>query len=171
MTILPIEVEIGQRREIAGGRGEDVPLVPLLEMRGSLVDSFFGLLQGLALQASEQVRSLFKFLDSMVVLPRELEKALSLDLAEFERGRAMPYVSSIERIAREEGEIEGKAKAKVETKVEVLLRLLTKRFHAATPAELEARIRATADLAKLDARIDMGLEAADLADFRRMAGI
>src|SRR4051812_42186725 len=56
----------------------------------------------------EQVRLLFKFLDAMLVLPRKLEKALSLDLAEFERGRKMPYVSSIERIAREEGKAEGK---------------------------------------------------------------
>ena len=32
----------------------------------------------------EQVRLLFKFLDSMLVLPRELEKALSLELAELE---------------------------------------------------------------------------------------
>ena len=115
----------------------------------------------------QQVRLLFKFLDAMLDLPRELEKALSLDLAEFERERKMPYVSSIERIAREEGEIEGEAKAKVE----ILLRLVTKRFNAAIPAELEACIRATADLAKLDAWIDAGLEAADLADFRRRAGI
>ena len=51
---------------------------------------------------------LFKFLDWMMVLPEELEEALSLDLAEFERERMMPYVSSIERIAREKGKAEGK---------------------------------------------------------------
>ena len=106
---------------------------------------------------------LFKFLDSIIVLPRELEKALSLDLSEFERERMMPYVSSIERIAREEG--------KTEAKVETLLRLLTKRFKAALPEELEDRIRSTADLATLDAWFDTGLEASDLADFRRMCGI
>jgi len=37
-----------------------------------------------------QVRLLFKFLDSMIVLPGESEKSLSLDLAEFERERMMP---------------------------------------------------------------------------------
>jgi len=122
-----------------------------------------------------QVRLMFKFLDSMLVLPRELEKALSLDLAEFERGRKMPYVSSIERIAREEGKAEGKAEGiaegKAEAKVETLLRLLTKRLGTPVPDELEACIRSTGDLAKLDAWIDAGLEAADLADFRRMARI
>jgi hypothetical protein len=110
-----------------------------------------------------QVRLLFKFLDSMLVLPRELAKALSLELAEFEKERKMPYVSSIERIAREEGKAEGK--------VETLLRLLTKRLGTAVPAELEAQIRSTDDLTRLDTWIDAGLEAADLADFRRMAGI
>ena len=106
---------------------------------------------------------LFKFLDSIIVLPRELEKALSLDLSEFERERMMPYVSSIERIAREEG--------KTEANVKTLLRLLTKRFQAALPGELEARIRSTADLDKLDAWIDASLEASDMEDFRRMCGI
>jgi hypothetical protein len=79
----------------------------------------------------------------------------------------MPYVSSIERIAREKGKAEGKAEAKVET----LLRLLAARFRVALPAEVEARIRSTADLATLDAWFDTGLEASDLADFRRMCGI
>jgi hypothetical protein len=111
----------------------------------------------------EQVRLLFKFLDAMVDLPEELEEALSLDLAEFEKERKMPYVSSIERIARERGKAEGK--------VETLLRLLTKRLGTLVPAELEAQIRSTSDLGRLDAWIDAGLEAADLADFRRMAGI
>jgi hypothetical protein len=96
-----------------------------------------------------------------------LEEGLSVDLAAFERERMMPYVSSIERIAEEKGIAKGEAKAKADT----LLRLLTKRFKTVLPAELEACIRATADLAKLDAWIDAGLDAADLAEFRRTAGI
>ncbi len=127
-----------------------------------LVKSLYG--RGLD---AEQVRLLFKFLDSMMILPRQLEKALSVDVAAFERERSMPYVSSIERIAREEGEIKGKADAKVET----LLRLLSKRFKTAIPAELEVCIRSTADLTKLDAWIDSSVEASDLADFRQMCGI
>jgi hypothetical protein len=114
-----------------------------------------------------QVRLLFKFLDWMLVLPEELEEALSLDLAEFERERMMPYVSSIERIARQKGKAEGMAEAKVE----VLMRLLARQFKVALPEELEARIRSATDLATLDAWIDASLEASDLADFRRACGI
>jgi hypothetical protein len=123
----------------------------------------------------ERVRLLFKFIDWLMHLPEQLEKELRVDLAAFEKERMMPYVSSIGRIAREEGKaegkIEGRAEGKAEAKVEILLRLLTKRFKTAIPAELEVCIRSTADLTKLDAWIDTGMEAGDMADFRRLCGI
>jgi hypothetical protein len=110
-----------------------------------------------------QIRLLFKFIDWMLELPRELDSEVSLELAEFERERKMPYVTSIERTAREEGMAAAKADA--------LLRILTKKLHGAFPADLQARIRATDDLAKLDSWIDNALEAADLDGFRRTCGI
>jgi len=83
----------------------------------------------------------------------------------------MPYVSSIERIAEEKGRAKGKIEGKAEAKAEALLRLLTKRFKTALPAELEVCIRSEADLAKLDGWFDTSLEASDVDDFRRMCGI
>ena len=56
----------------------------------------------------DQIRLLFKFLDWVMVLPEELEEALSIDLAKFEKEKMMPYVSSIERIAEKRGRAEGK---------------------------------------------------------------
>jgi len=114
---------------------------------------------------------LFRILDAIIDLPRELEKALSVDLAEFEKERTMPYVSSIERIAREEGKAEGKIEGEAEAKVEILLRLLGKRFKTPLPAELEGYIRSTHELNKLDVWIDTTVEASDLTDFRRLSGI
>jgi len=135
-----------------------------------LIKSLYG--RGLG---GEQVRLLFRFLDAIINLPEELEEALGVDLAEFEMERMMPYVSSIERIAREkgkaEGKIEGKIEGKAEAKAETLLRLLSKRFKTAVPAELEGCIRSTTDLAKLDAWIDASLEVDNLTDFRRICGI
>jgi hypothetical protein len=52
-----------------------------------------------------------------------------------------------------------------------VLRLLTKPFKAGIPAELDAAIRSTPDLATLDTWIDTSLEASDLADFRRRCEI
>jgi hypothetical protein len=129
---------------------------------------------------------LFRFLDAIIDLAEEFEEALGVDLAEFEKERMMPYVSSIERIAREKGRAEGnedKAEGKIEglaegmiegmaaAKVESLLRLLAKRFTSAVPRNLEDRIRSTNDLAKLDEWFNAGFDASDLAGFCRICGI
>jgi hypothetical protein len=111
----------------------------------------------------EQVQLLFRFLDAIIDLPTELEKALSVDLAKLERQRIMPYISSIERIAREEGKAEGK--------VEALLKLLSKRLQGGVPDDVAACIRSTTDLATLDEWIEHSVEARDLAEFRQMCGI
>jgi hypothetical protein len=111
----------------------------------------------------EQVRRLVKFLDWLMELPPELEEEFNVELAAFERERTMPYVTSFERIGREKG--------RVEAKVEYLLELLAVRFETAIPAELEERIRGTADRAQLDAWFRIGAKASDLAEFRRLSGI
>jgi hypothetical protein len=123
----------------------------------------------------EQVRLLFKFLDWVMDLPEELEEALSIDVAEFEKEIMMPYVTSIERLAEEKGRAKGKIEGKIEGKAEAnaktLLRLLTKRFQTAVPPEVEDRIRTSTDPDMLDAWIDASQDAGDLADFRRKCGI
>jgi hypothetical protein len=43
----------------------------------------------------------------MMALPLELEQSFRTELARFEEGRGMPYVTSVERLAREEGREEG----------------------------------------------------------------
>jgi hypothetical protein len=55
----------------------------------------------------EQVRQLFRVLDWMLALPPELDQSFRTDLERFEETRRMPYVTSIERLAREEGLQEG----------------------------------------------------------------
>jgi hypothetical protein len=56
----------------------------------------------------EQVRQLFRVLDWMMALPPELEQSFRTEFARFEEARGMPYVTSIERLAREEGRQEGR---------------------------------------------------------------
>jgi hypothetical protein len=124
-----------------------------------------------SLERREQIRLLFKFLDWVMVLPEELAEALSLELAEFEREKMMLYVTSIERLAEEKGRTKGKTEGKAEANVNTLLKLLTKRFPSALPADVENCIRSTTDLDKLDAWFDAGLEASDVDDFRRRCGI
>lgn len=59
---------------------------------------------GLSIQ---QIRELFRLLDWLLALPEDLEYAFRQDLARFEEENSMPYVTSIERLARKEGREEG----------------------------------------------------------------
>lgn len=56
---------------------------------------------------AEQIRQLFRLVDWMMRLPKNLEQAFRSEIYRFEEERRMPYVTSVERLAREEGHQEG----------------------------------------------------------------
>ncbi len=96
----------------------------------------------------QQVIDLFKVLDWMMQLPQSLDEKFKTDLANFEEEAKMPYVSSIERIAIQEGMAKGMAQGRVEGKLQLLSRQLAGRFgqlpawarerlNSATEAELD----------------------------------
>ena len=92
----------------------------------------------------QDIRNLFKFIDWLLMLPKGLEKEFKNELVNFEEEQKMPYVTSIERIGREEGREEGKEEGREEGKEEgreegreegallnkqnILLRLLSQKF-------------------------------------------
>jgi hypothetical protein len=51
----------------------------------------------------QEIVNLFRFMDWVMRLPPGLEQDLKQEVYEFEEGRSMPYVSTIERMAKEEG--------------------------------------------------------------------
>lgn len=53
------------------------------------------------------IRSLFRLIDWVMTLPPELIRTFQQDLAEIEEREHMPYVTSIERLAKEDGLEEG----------------------------------------------------------------
>jgi hypothetical protein len=55
----------------------------------------------------EQVIGLFRFIDWVLRLPTELDRAVWRQIQEEQEARGMPYVTSFERLAREEGREEG----------------------------------------------------------------
>ncbi len=57
---------------------------------------------------AEQVRRLFRFIDWVMDLPSPLELQFRDTLMQIESEKHMPYVTSIERLAKSEGKIEGK---------------------------------------------------------------
>jgi hypothetical protein len=57
--------------------------------------------------SAEEIRQLFRLIDWLMDLPREFAKEFQEQIHRFEEERQMPYVTSIERMAREEGLEEG----------------------------------------------------------------
>ncbi len=101
----------------------------------------------------KKIRELFRFIDWVMALPEELEQEFRVEVHKIEEERRMRYVTSIERLAKEEGREEGK--------LAVLQRLLTRRFgdlpvrtfallEKAGPAELEQWIDRVLDADSLD---------------------
>ncbi len=100
----------------------------------------------------QDVLELFRFIDWVLALPQELEQQFRNEVRKFEEKSHMRYVTSIERLGREEGLLEGIQKGRQEGQqegqVKVLRRQLTRRFEQlpawalerleqSTPADLE----------------------------------
>jgi flagellar biosynthesis/type III secretory pathway protein FliH len=76
----------------------------------------------------QQIINLFRFIDWLISLPKELEINFKQEVKKLEEER-MPYVTSIERLGREEGIIQGQLQAAQD----ITLRLLNRRFGEITP--------------------------------------
>ncbi len=92
--------------------------------------------------AAEEVRRIFRVIDWMVNLPKPLEIDFSQEIKQYEEEKHMPFITTPERIGREEGRAEGLTRA-----IEVDLEL---KFGEAGQ-RLMPEIRAIADEAKLEA--------------------
>ncbi len=113
----------------------------------------------------KEIRELFRFIDWVMALPKELEQELRVEVQKIEEERRMRYVTSIERLAKEEGHDEGRKEGRKEGREEgmlaVLKRQLTRRFgdlpgrilalmEKAGPTELERWIDRVLDAESLD---------------------
>ena len=91
------------------------------------------------------MRQLFRVLDWMLTLPQELNESIREEIHRFEEERKMPYVTSIERLAREEGRQEG-----IEALRKGILELLKSKFPGAG-AKYVRKVRAARDIERLQA--------------------
>lgn len=56
----------------------------------------------------QEIIDLYRFIDWIMALPEDLEKAYHRELTKYEEEIKMPYVTTAERIGREEGRKEGR---------------------------------------------------------------
>jgi hypothetical protein len=89
---------------------------------------------------AQQVRELFRLIDWMMHLRVDLEERFKQELDELEESLQMPYVTSVERIAKTEGRSEGRAEGRAEGGGTVLLKVLSRRW-GTLPEELQQQIR------------------------------
>lgn len=75
----------------------------------------------------------------------------------------MPYITSVERLAKEEGKAEGW----IEGQVAMLILVLERQFRTTVPEELASRIRSTADPALIKQWLDLAYAAASLQEFQQ----
>lgn len=110
----------------------------------------------------EEIWNLLRFIDWLIRLPRLLEQALRQELIESEEAHKMPYVTSWETFAREEGLEEGMQQGMQQGarqgEARALLRLIQGKFGPPAP-ELAARVEG-ADLPELERWLDRILTAA-----------
>jgi hypothetical protein len=120
---------------------------------------------------ADDVRKLFRLVDWIMALPAELQGQFREEVYRFEEEKRMPYLSSFERMAMEEGREKGREEGREEGLREGLLRvmpaLLETKFGEAGLALLP-RLRTCKSTAKLQRVTDAIPSASAIGDIRRL---
>lgn len=113
----------------------------------------------------EDILELYRFIDWLLQLPKGLEESFRAEILK-EEEHLMPYVTSFERLAKEEGRQEGLEEGRLSTSREVIKDMLLVRF-GNLDSEVIRRIESETDLDKLTAMRRLALTSEDLAHFLR----
>ena len=111
----------------------------------------------------QDILELFRLIDWMMSLPESIESDFKQEIRNFEEDLQMPYVTSIERLARIEGISEGVVQKGREDVIEVL----EVRFEA-LPNELVEKINQIEDLELLKTLHRQAITIGSLDDFQRV---
>ncbi len=93
---------------------------------------------------SDSIREIFRLIDWMMRLRPDLDRRFMSELVTFEEENRMPYVTSIERMAKEDGFEKGLEKGlekgREQGSATLLLRILTRKF-GSLPEDVQQQIR------------------------------
>lgn len=109
---------------------------------------------------ADQHRELFRLIDWMMHLRSDLDRRFKTELIAYEKELHMQYVTSVERLAKEEGREEGREEASLA----LVLRLLT-RPCGALPVDVEQSVRRLS-LPQIEALSDSLFDFKSLADLK-----
>lgn len=111
----------------------------------------------------QDVRQLFRFIDWIMVLPKELASSFKTEIRNYEEAKKVRYVTSLERLAKEEGVKLGS----IETCQDVLIDLLAERFEELPKTMIDA-INKINDVPVLKTLIRRVNTIPTLADFQQL---
>ncbi|MFO5492304.1 MAG: DUF4351 domain-containing protein, partial [Cuspidothrix sp.] len=75
----------------------------------------------------EQIVNLFKIIDKMMSLPKELQQGLVAKIKQLEEERKMPFISPTEELAMERGELKGIQQG-IQREQQLIIRQLNRRI-------------------------------------------
>ena len=114
--------------------------------------------------AREDILELFRVIDWLLCLPDDLEREFMHELMAFEEQAKMRYVTSVERIGRQDGWQEGRQEGRQEglnSERQLLLRLVRRRFGAVVVERSGALLERIAEPAALEELGEVLLDGAD----------
>ncbi len=118
----------------------------------------------------EAIAKLYRLIDWLIRLPEELEVEFRRELIEYEDQQHMPYITSIERLGREEGRQEGREEGRREGLIAARQRAvwdaLEIRF-GSVPESLRHTIETIRDEARLRTLYQAAIRAVVLDEFTR----
>lgn len=126
----------------------------------------------------QDILELFRLVNWMMTLPKELENSFNTELISYEEETKMPYITPLERFAIEkgrqeglqeglqEGRQEGRQEGSLESRREAVIDILTTRFQT-VPATLVEVINNLADVAVLKTLLVQAVTIASIEEFNQ----
>jgi hypothetical protein len=115
----------------------------------------------------KDIIQIFRFIDWLLILPEEMEAETQRQIAELEGRTPMPYVTSIERLARKEGKAEGRTEGLREGLLEAINLGLELRF-GKEALRVVPQVRGISDLERLRGLTAALTRVATVAEFESL---
>jgi hypothetical protein len=115
----------------------------------------------------QDIRQLFRFIDWIMVLPEDLAISFKTEIKSYEEARKMSYVTSIERLAKQEGIEQGIEQGIIQTSRENVIEILATRFNE-VPSSIIESVNGINDLSVLKKLLKNAIAIPSLAEFQKL---
>jgi flagellar biosynthesis/type III secretory pathway protein FliH len=119
----------------------------------------------------QDIRQLFRFIDWIMVLPEELAINFKTEIRSYEEARKMRYVTSIERLAKQEGIEEGLQEGRqlgvIQTSQDSVIEVLETRF-GEVPTSIIDAVNNINDLSQLKTLLKGAIAIPSISEFEQL---